>query len=40
MEVSISNFDVAGGQCTLGLFVDSPASAWLNADAFSFTYNP
>lgn len=40
VEVSISNFDVTGGQCTVGLFVDSPATAWLNADAFSFTYNP
>lgn len=40
IEHSIPSIPVTGGTCEVGMLVDSPASAWLNSDLFSFTLDP
>src|SRR5690606_23697862 len=37
LEYSIEAIPVTGGTCEVGLFIDSPATAWFNTDLISFT---
>jgi hypothetical protein len=40
LPIWVKGIEVKGGECTVGLHIDSQANAWLNADLFSFEPDP
>lgn len=39
-EVSLTDIEVVGGKCEIGLDIDASAADWVNADLFTFTKVP